>query len=77
MNKTDFLVYLQVYGCQILRYDKDTEPIQEVEFKLGQSTDIHKLIKMMRRHGFFNLRIDTMDEDVIIATKYVYNEESI
>ena len=76
MNLTDILVYLQVYGCQILRYDKETEAIQEVEFKIGQSTDYYKLIKMLRRNEFYDIRIDSKQEDVIIATRFVYTEES-
>lgn len=77
MNLTDILVYLQVYGCQILRYDEETEAIQEVEFKIGQSTDYYKLIKMLRRNEFYDIRIDPKKEDVIIATRFVYTEESI
>lgn len=75
MNLTDILVYLQVYGCQILRYDKDDEAIQEVEFRIGHSTDFYKLIKMLQRNEFYDLRIDSNKEDVIIATRFVYTEE--
>ena len=77
MNLTDILVYLQVYGCQILRYDPDTEAIQEIEFKLCQSTDYYKLIKLLRRNEFYDVRIDPKKEDVIIATRFVLNQESI
>ena len=75
MNLTDILVYLQVYGCQILRYDTDTEAIQEVEFRIGNSTDFHKLFKMLRRNEFYELRIDSKEDDIIIATRFVYTEE--
>lgn len=77
MNLTDILVYLQVYGCQILRYDQDTEAIQEIEFRLCQSTDYYKLIKLLRRNEFYDIRIDSKKEDVIIATRFVLTKESI
>lgn len=75
MNLTDVLVYLQVYGCQILRYDQDTEVIQEVEFRLSQTTDFRKLIKMLRQSDFYDLRINSKEEDVITATRYVYIDD--
>lgn len=77
MNLTDILVYLQVYGCQILRYDTDTEAIQEIEFRLSQTTDYYKLIKLLRRNEFYDIRIDSKKEDVIIATRFVLTKESI
>lgn len=77
MNLTDILVYLQVYGCQILRYDQDTEAIQEIEFRLCQSTDYYKLIKLLRRNEFYDIRIDSKKEDVITATRFVLTQESI
>lgn len=77
MNLTDILVYLQVYGCQILRYDKDTEAIQEIEFRLCQSSDYYKLIKLLRRNEFYDIRIDSKKEDVITATRFVLTKESI
>ena len=76
MNLTDILVYLQVYGCQILRYDKETEAIQEVEFRIGNSTDFHKLIKMLQQNKFYELRINSKEDDVIIATRLIYHEDS-
>lgn len=77
MNLTDILVYLQVYGCQILRYDEETEAIQEIEFRLCQSTDYYKLIKLLRRNEFYDIRIDSKKEDVIIATRFVLTKDSI
>lgn len=75
MNLTDILVYLQVYGCQILRYDTDTEAIQEVEFRIGNSTDFIKLIRMLQKNEFYELRIDSKEDNIIIATRFVYNVE--
>lgn len=76
MNLTDILVYLQVYGCQVIRYDDETEAIQEVEFKIGQSTDFYKLIKMLRRNDIYDLRLSSEDDGVIIATRFIYTDDS-
>ena len=77
MNLTDILVYLQVYGCQVIRYDDETEAIQEVEFKIGQSTDYCKLINMLRRNKFYDLRLNSEEDGVIIATRFIYTDDSI
>lgn len=76
MKLAYFLVELQVMGCQVLSSDPEIETFQDVEFRISQTTDLHALIKMMRQYGFFNIRIDTKDEDVFIATRFVYPEES-
>lgn len=76
MKLADILVELQVMGCQILSSDTETETFQDVEFHIGQTTDLRAMIKMLRKYNFFNLQIDTKDEDVITATRFVYNDES-
>lgn len=76
MKLAYFLVELQVMGCQVLSSDPEIETFQDVEFRISQTTDLSALIKMMRQYGFFNIRIDTKDEDVFIATRFVYPEES-
>ena len=76
MKISKILVELQVMGCQVLSSDPDIETFQDVEFRISQTTDLRALIKMLRQYGFFNIRIDTKDEDVFIATRFVYPEES-
>lgn len=76
MKLADILVELQVMGCQIISSDPETETFQDVEFRIGQTTDLRAMIKMLRKYDFFNLQIDTKDEDVIVATRFVYNDES-
>lgn len=72
MKISKILVELQVMGCQVLSSDPEIEGFQDVEFRISQTTDLRALIKMMRQYGFFNIRIDTKDEDVFIATRFVY-----
>lgn len=69
------LVELQVMGCQVLSSDPETETFQDVEFRISQTTDLRTLIQMLRRYGFYNIRIDTKEEDVFTATRFVYTEE--
>lgn len=76
MKISKILVELQVMGCQVLSSDTDIETFQDVEFRISQTTDLHALIKMLRQYNFFNIRIDTKDEDVFCATRFVYPEES-
>lgn len=76
MKLSDILVELQVMGCQIISSDPETETFQDVELRIGQTTDLRAIIKIMRKYDFYNIRIDTKDEDVIIATRFVYNDES-
>lgn len=76
MKLANFLVELQVMGCQVLSSDPEIETFQDVEFRISQTTDLRALMKMLRQYGFFNIRIDTKDEDVFIATRFVYPEES-
>ena len=76
MKLAYFLVELRVMGCQVLSADPEKEAFQDVEFRISQTTDLRALIKMMRQYNFFNIRIDTKEEDVFIATRLVYPEES-
>lgn len=75
MNLAEILVELQVMGCQIISSDPDTETFQDVEFRISQTTDLRALIKMLRQYDFFNIQIDTKDEDVFTTTRFVYDEE--
>ncbi len=75
MKLAYFLVELQVMGCQVLSSDPEMEGFQDVEFRISQTTKLRALIQMLRRYGFYNIRIDTKDEDVFIATRFVYPED--
>lgn len=77
MKISKMLVELQVLGCQVLSSDPEIYTFQDVEFRISQTTDLRDLIQMLRRYNFYNLRIDTKEEDVFIATRFVYPEESI
>ena len=77
MKLAELLVELRVMGCQVLSADTEIETFQDVEFRISQTTDLRALIQKLRRYGFYNLRIDTKEEDVFIATRFVYPEESI
>lgn len=70
------LVELRVMGCQVLSADPEIETFQDVEFRISPATDLRTVIKMLRKYGFYNIRIDTKDEDVFIATRFVYPEDS-
>lgn len=75
MKLAELLVELRVMGCQVLSADPEIETFQDVEFRISQTTDLRTLIQMLRRYSFYNIRIDTKDEDVFIATRFVYPED--
>lgn len=75
MKLAETLVELRVMGCQVLKADPEIETFQDVEFRISQTTDLRALIQMLRRNSFYNIRIDTMEEDVFIATRFVYPED--
>lgn len=75
MKLSEILVELRVMGCQILSSDPEIEGFQDIEFRISQTTDLRTLIQMLRRYAFYNIRIDTKDEDVFIATRFVYPED--
>ena len=75
MKLAQILVELRVMGCQILSADPEIETFQDIEFRISQTTDLRDLIKMLRQYGIFNIRIDTKEEDVFIATRFVYPED--
>ena len=77
MKLAELLVELRVMGCQVLSADPEIETFQDVEFRISQTTDLRALIQKLRRYGFYNLRIDTKEEEVFIATRLMYPEESI
>lgn len=77
MKLAELLVELRVMGCQVLSADPEIETFQDVEFRISQTTDLRALIQKLRRYGFYNLRIDTKEEEVFIATRFMYPEESI
>ena len=75
MKLAYILVELQVMGCQVLSSNPEIEGFQDVEFRISQTTDLRALIQKLRRYGFYNLRIDTKEEEVFIATRFVYPED--
>lgn len=72
MKLAESLVELRVMGCQVLSADPEIDSFQDVEFRISKTTDLRALIQKLRRYGFYNLRIDTKEEDVFIATRFVY-----